>query len=82
MKPHINFLIRCGIVAVLILAFFIISSNTEPAEIPGHTEPSRIAPTEASEPAKIKACTDMPSTENEPHAAPERKPEPDMNPPE
>ena len=73
MKPHINFLIRCGIVIVLILAFIIISSNTDPAEIQTPTaNPSRITPVEPSEPTKKEASADTPTTENEPHAATER----------
>lgn len=45
MKPHINFLIRCGIILLLILAFIIISCTTDPAEIhPEYIEPARTAP--------------------------------------
>lgn len=73
MKPHINFLIRCGIILLLILAFIIISCTTDPAEIhPEYIEPARTAPTEAPEPTKKEAYTDMPSSDNEPHAATEQ----------
>ena len=80
MKPHINFLIRCGIVIMLIIIIIMISNSTDPAETsPDHTEPSRIAPEEPSERTESKAYTDMPCAENEPHAATERTLEPNMN---
>lgn len=77
MHKHINFLIRLGIVAVLILAFVIIYTAKNYARVyPSQTDQPTTPPTEATEPAETEPYTEPSPTETEPPAATEPPTEP------
>lgn len=82
MQSHINFLVRAGILIVLILAFIFVRSTKDPAEIPpAYTEPPTSAPTETTEPPETEAPTETTTPETEPPAATEPPTEPETEPP-
>lgn len=77
MHPLTNFLIRTGILTLLILAFIIIRNTTDPAEeYPQSTEPPTSAHTEAVEPQKTKTPTETTQPETGPPVAEEKPTEP------
>ena len=83
MHPHINFFIRSGILTVLILAFIIVNSMTDPAEKhPSYTEPPTSATTEATEPPETEPPTETTTPETEPPVTTEPPTEPETEPTE
>ena len=82
MHRNITYLIRFGIIAVLILAFVIINSNTNPAEYPYYTEPATSDATEPPEPTETEAPTETTTPETEPPATTEPPTEPTTEPTE
>lgn len=77
MHPHINFLIRGGIATVLILAFIIISSATDPAEeYPPYTEETPQTHSPATEATETEPTMETTAPETESPAATESPTEP------
>lgn len=77
MHKNINFLIRLGILVVLILAFVIIYSTKNPVtEYPAYTEPPTSDPTEATAPPETEPPTEPTTPETEPPAPTEPTTEP------